>query len=213
LFASSIATTSNRGVVALRNALGKRSNNQNSGFSLIEVVGVVSTVAILAVMALPGVNRSTQIFRLMAQLRTIEGELQNVRFTAINKNRPVSFLFSADGTWCFPDVDGSGTINGNEQAIWGTSGGFTLNCAVPSSPLTAANLGTTQDPTLLPNRGVAFTPRGTLVQVSSSQTPTSTRLSVPGVIYLRDGQNNYAAITLTPAGKVRSWLLNGTSWR
>jgi Tfp pilus assembly protein FimT len=190
-----------------------RSGSQSSGFSLIELVGVVSTVLVLVAMAVPSLTRSSQVYRLSAQLRAIEGELQNVRFTAINRNRPASLLFSTDGTWCFPDVDGSGTISGNEQAIWGTPGGFTLNCPAPSPALTAANLGTTLDPILLPNRGVAFTPRGTVVQVSSSQTPTSAKLSAPVVVYLRDSQNNYAAVTLTPAGRIRSWVLSGTSWK
>ena len=191
----------------------KNTSFRSTGFSLIEVVAVVSTALVLVTLAVPSLTRSSQIYRLSAQVKEIEGQLQNVRFTAINRNKSASLVFSEDGTWCFPDVDGSGTISGNEQAVWGTPGGFILNCSAPSPALSAANLGTSLDPTVLPNRGVAFTPRGTVVQVSSGQVPTSTKLSAPAVIYIRDGQNNYAAVSLIPAGRIRTWVLSGTSWR
>ena len=79
--------------------------------------------------------------------------------------------------------------------------------------LTGTVLGSTSSPTALPNRGVSFSPRGSVNQVNSSQAATSTKLSAPGVIYFKDASNNYAAVTITSAGRIRSWTLRGTTWR
>lgn len=184
-----------------------------SGFSLVEVLGALTAGLVIAVITIPSLTRASHTYKLTALAREIEGQLQNTRFTAINRNKPASLLFSSGGDWYFLDSDGNGTVTGTERPMWIPQRGFTLNCASPSPALSSSILGTSVDPVLLPNRGIAFTPRGIVVQVSSSQMPTSSRMPASGVIYVEDPHGNYAAVTISPAGRIRSWILNGTVWR
>ena len=187
--------------------------NRTSGFSLVEVLGAVTAAMVIAAITIPSLTRASHSYKLAALAREVEGQLQNTRFTSINHNKAASLLFFSGGNWYFLDSDGNGTVNGAEYPMWVPPGGFTLNCTSPSPPLSRSILGTNTDPVTLPNGGVAFTPRGIVVQVNPSQIPTSTRISAPGVIYIRDPYGNYAAVTITPAGRVRSWLLRGTVWQ
>lgn len=187
--------------------------SRTSGFSLVEILGAVTAAMVIAAITIPSLTKASQSYRLTALAREIEGQLQNTRFTAINHNKSSSLLFSSGGDWYFLDSDGNGIVSGTENPMWVPQNGFILNCASPSPSLTRTILGTSTDPVTLPNRGVAFTPRGIVVQVNSSQIPTSTRMSAPGVIYIRDPQGDYAAVSITPAGRIRSWLLKGTLWR
>ena len=162
-------------------------------------------------MVVPTITNASGTFKLLTVAKEIEGQLQNTRFTAINKNKSTSLIFSSDGSWYFVDLDGRAR-NGSETAR-GPLRGYTLNASAPTTSLTAAVVGTSQEPAILSNRGVAFTSRGSVVQVNSTQVATTTKLAAPGVIYLRDPQGRFAAVSLTSAGRVRSWLLKGTTWR
>jgi prepilin-type N-terminal cleavage/methylation domain-containing protein len=183
------------------------------GFSLTEVLVTVLVASAIIAMVVPTMTNASRSLKLMTVAKEIEGQLQNTRFTAINKNRSTSLVFSSDGSWYFLDLDGNGVLNGSETALWAPSGGYTLNASAPTTSLTASVVGTSQEPAIFSNRGVAFTSRGSVVQVNSSQVPTTTKLAAPGVIYLRDPQGRYAAVSLTSAGRVRSWTLKGTTWR
>ena len=186
---------------------------RTSGFSLVEVVATLAAALVIAAITIPSLTKASHTYRLTTLAREIEGQLQNTRFTAINRNKPASLLFSGGGDWYFLDSDGNGTVTNAEIPMWVPQRGFTLNCAPPSPAMSSSVLGTSADPVMLPNRGVAFTPRGIVVQVNSGQIPTSSRLPVSGVIYISDPYGNYAAVTISPAGRVRSWVLNGTVWR
>ncbi len=183
-----------------------------TGFSIIEMMTVMA-VAMLLATGVISLNRASQTYKLAAVAKEIEGQIQNTRFAAINTNRSASLLLSADGSWYYLDADGSGTVNGSERAMWAPAGGYSLNSSASSPVLSATVVGTTAEPAALPNRGVAFSPRGSVMQVNSSQVPTNTKLAAPGVIYIRDPNSNYAAVTITSAGRVRSWVLSGVTWR
>ena len=186
---------------------------RTAGFSLIEILGAMTAAMIIAAISIPSLTRASRSYKLTSLAHEVEGQLQNTRFTAINHNRPTSLLFSSGGDWYFLDMDANGVVNGTEYPMWVAQSGFLLNCPSPSPTLTGSVLGTSTDPVMLPNRGLAFTPRGLVVQVSSSQIPTNNRMSAPGVIYIRDPYGYYAAVTITPAGRIRSWLLRGATWQ
>jgi Tfp pilus assembly protein FimT len=179
----------------------------------IDNLVTVLVAAVIIAMVVPTITNASGTFKLLTVAKEIEGQLQNTRFTAINKNKSTSLIFSSDGSWYFVDLDGNGALNGSKTALWALSGGYTLNASAPTTSLTAAVVGTSQEPAILSNRGVAFTSRGRVVQVNSTQVATTTKLAAPGVIYLRDPQGRFTAVSLTSAGRVRSWLLKGTTWR
>ena len=182
------------------------------GFTVVELLAGVAITLLLVAFTVPTINRASQSYKILTVSREIEAQLHNTRFAAIQRNRSVSFLMKSN-SWYFLDVDGSGAINGSEAAMWVPAGGYTLDASTPTTPLTAGVMGMSLDPVALPNGGVAFTNRGTVVQINSTYTPTTTKLSAPGVMYLRDPNGNYAAVTITPAGRIRTWILNENAWR
>ena len=186
---------------------------QQRGFTLIELMAVLAAIAAMLALVISSLGVASRTYKLKALAREIEGQLQNGRISAINRNKAASLVFSSDNCWYYLDANGNGTADSGEPTYWAPAGGYSLNVAAPSTALSSTVLGTTASPTALPNRGVSFSPRGSVNQVNSSQGTTSTKLSAPGVIYVKDASNNYAAVTITSAGRIRSWTLRGTTWR
>ena len=71
------------------------------GFSLTEVLLTVLAAATTIAMVVPTMTNASRSLKLMTVAKEIEGQLQNTRFTAINKNRSTSLVFSSDGSWFF----------------------------------------------------------------------------------------------------------------
>jgi len=189
------------------------SRTQQRGFTLFELMAALAAVAAMLAFVIPSLTVASRNYKLKALAKEIEGQLQNGRISAINRNKAASLVFSSDNCWYYLDANGNGTADSGESTYWAPTGGYTLNVSAPSTALTSTVLGTTSSPTVLPNRGVSFSQRGSVNQVNSSQVVASTKLSAPGVIYLKDSSNNYAAVTITCAGRIRSWTLRGTTWR
>jgi type II secretory pathway pseudopilin PulG len=191
----------------------KDKTQKEVGYTLISVLVTLALVAILIASVIPLATKASQDFKLRTLARELEGQLLNTRITAINRNNSAALVFSSAGDWYFLDIDGSGGVNGSEASMWIPSSGFTLNCSAPSTQLPSSLVGGSSSPAAITNRGIAFTPRGSPVQVSSGQVPTSSKLSAPNVIYISDPRGRYAAVSITPAGKVKSWMLSGSTWR
>ena len=139
------------------------------GFSLIELMAVLGVVATMLAFVIPSLTVASRNYRLKAFAKEIEGQLQNARISAINRNKSASMVFSSDNSWYYLDLNGNGTADSGESTYWAPTGGYTLNVTAPSTALSSSVLGTTSNPAALPNRGVSFSPRGSIAQVSSSQ--------------------------------------------
>ena len=191
-------------------------NNPSSfqrGFTLIEVMAVLAVVAVTLSFVIPSLMVASRAYKLKALAKEIEGQLQNGRMTAINRDKAASLIFSSDNCWYYLDLNGNGTADSGESTYWAPAGGYSLNVSAPSTALTGTVLGSTSSPMALPNRGVSFSPRGSVNQLNSSLAATFTKLAAPGVIYLKDALDNYAAVTITSEGRIRGWTLRDTTWR
>ena len=186
---------------------------QQRGITLVKLMAALAVVAAMLALVIPSLTVASRTYKLKALAKEIEGQLQNGRMTAINQDKPASLVFSSDNAWYCLDTNGNGTADSGESIYWAPTGGYTLNAEAPATALSGMVLGTTSDPTALPNRGVSFSPRGSVNQVNSSQAATFTKLPAPGIIYLKDPSNNYAAVTITAAGAIRSWTLLDKTWR
>ena len=183
------------------------------GFTLMGLMAALAVVAAMLAFVIPRLSVAARAHKLKVLAKEIEGQLQNGRISAINRDKAASLIFSSDNSWYFLDTNSNGIADSGESTHWAPTGGYRLNVSAPSSALTGAALGSTSTPTMLPNRGVNFSPRGSVYQVNSSQVATLTKLAAPGVIYLKDASNNYAAVTITSAGGIRSWMLREGTWR
>lgn len=75
-------------------------NYRNTGFTLFELVMVISIVAILAAIAIPGFQFVTNSNRIATEVNGLLGDLQFARSEAVKEGQPVTVCASADGTSC-----------------------------------------------------------------------------------------------------------------
>ncbi|MBZ5627597.1 MAG: hypothetical protein LAO06_01890 [Acidobacteriia bacterium] len=192
------------------------------GISLLELVIVVAVSLILAAILLPKVLNGIYNIRLRAAANDVAGLLQDAHFRAIRDNtyHPVhgatvgsSTVFYIDTT---PNHSGTTWLNTYPTVQLGgnithaTSGFPSISTmALGFTPLVATNLP-------------YFSSRGTPCSVSGNvclNTYTSGPFTVVASyqIFLTDsrptGSNGWAAITVSPAGRIKVWMWDGARWQ
>ncbi|MDB6089138.1 MAG: putative typeIV fimbrial fimT-related pilin [Gammaproteobacteria bacterium] len=100
-----------------------------AGFTLVELVTVMSIVAILMGIGVPSYRYITTSNRLSAEVNGLLGDLQFARSEAIKEGQTVSVCSSTDGTTCansstwnsgwivFSDTGTVGTVDGNDALL------------------------------------------------------------------------------------------------
>jgi prepilin-type N-terminal cleavage/methylation domain-containing protein len=99
------------------------------GFTLIELMAVLAAVAAMLAFVIPSLTIVSKTYKLKALAREIEGQLQNGRMTAIDRNKAASLVFSSDNCWYY--LDGNGTADSGESTYWAPAGGYSLNVSAP----------------------------------------------------------------------------------
>jgi len=178
----------------------------NRGFSLVELMVVVGIVMVIAVVAVPNVMNSINNIRLRSMVGTVSGVIQSGRMQAIKANRQYAVRFSMLGSSsvAFVDVNGDGAPQSSEPQA--QLGGTIIQVAAPvgTSALDATALG------YAPQTGsLSFNPRGLPCVAGGA-------CGVGFVMYFTDqrtmGGSGYAAVSVSPAGRVKSWLWAGNKW-
>lgn len=182
--------------------------NSRRGFSLIELMVVLMIVMVVGAISIPAVMTSINNVRLRSMVGTVSGVIQSGRMLAIKANRQYTVRFASVGgsSVVFVDLNGDNTPQMNEAQA--QLGGTIIHVDAPvgTSALDAARLGFT------PQSGnLTFNPRGLPCTV-----PPSSSCGVGFVMYFSDprtvGRAGNAAVSVTPAGRVKGWMWTGTSW-
>jgi prepilin-type N-terminal cleavage/methylation domain-containing protein len=174
------------------------------GFSLLELLIVVAIALIVTAVAIPGIMNATDAFKLRSAASGVSGLIQQGRMLAVSRN---AFCRNASGT-LYVDVNSSGA-NDAGDVIVGTlqlpRGMSLVNTGAPSN--------TTIINGLTPDLGLPlFNPRG-LPCFGAPCVVDSAKIYVTYVRQDRTlGTPAWAAITVTPAGRVRIWTWDGTNW-
>jgi Tfp pilus assembly protein FimT len=188
-------------------------DNKQTGFSLLELVITMGVIVAMGAAVIPNINTSIQNYRLSASAQEIASQVQSARLRAVRGNAMCTFLMSASGRQFGIDVDGDGNISSSADVV------LALNTNVNFSDLSTppvTNAATLSNGT---KTGIGFTPRGTLTAVASSGLPdyNPANLAASGyAIYLSNTQNHFAAVTVSPLGRVRTWTAtsaNGATWK
>lgn len=187
-------------------------NNQD-GFSLLEALIVMGIILTMTAAIIPSINSSVQNYRLYASAQEIASQLQSARLRAVRGNATCTFLMSASGRQFGVDMDGDGAISSSADVVLALNNNVSFaNLGTP--PITNATCLSSGSKT-----GIGFTPRGTLTAVASSGLPdyNPANLAASGyAIYLSNTQNHFAAVTVSPLGRVRTWTstsANGATWK
>jgi len=191
----------------LKNILTTR----NSGFTFIETVVTMAIITLVLGFVLPGIRTGLLDYRLTATAQDIAGQIQSARYAALRNNSMTSFILMATGQQYGVDTNADGTVSGSQEVLQGLQSGVTCTnlSTPPVSGATSISTGT--------KSGIGFTPRGTLTSLSSStgQPDFSAAFPTNGVvIYLINPINEFVAVTVSPAGRVRTWRSqNGVNWQ
>lgn len=116
--------------------------NRKRGFTLIELVITIALMAILLVVAVPGMRNLIQDNKMAAQANDVVTAVNTARLEAIKRNRPVSLCVSDDASTCgsgdwqdgwmvYVDGDAAGSnntsidaANGGVIRVWQPGQGF-----------------------------------------------------------------------------------------
>jgi Tfp pilus assembly protein FimT len=202
-----------------------RQTGRSEGFSLLELLVVVGITMVLAALATPRVANTLAAYRLRQSSVQLAGLIQQGRMAAVRSNIPVEIrpLMIQSGTRqeIYVDLPGANGAAPNGQWDAGepvtilprgvtiqTSGfpGDAYAVAVPN--LSAQAQGTP----------VKFSPRGLPCVVLSGVCKNLNGTTQIGfVYYLRSdallGGNSWAAVTITPAGRIKPWYYYGGTYQ
>lgn len=199
------------------------SPKRQRGFSLIELIVVVAVILAVSALAAPKFLNAIYNIRLRSSAFELSGMLQAVRMQAVQDNRYYYLCYAANNGVTQAWVSATGTcgtapaatdkqvqLGGNVRIV--TSGapagiGSVLSFPAPTSVLVTAK--------------PAFGARGLPCYVSGSVCKTiAVTLSGNQVacylLYLTDtrpvGSNGWAAVSVSPAGRMQVWTYNGSNW-
>ncbi|MGH9557556.1 MAG: pilus assembly FimT family protein [Terriglobales bacterium] len=199
------------------------SRTRQSGFSLIELLVVVAIILVVSAVAVPNIMRAMSAYRLRSAAGEYAQLVQRMRMEALKNNRDMRIWYgwsvSSEG-WrpsFYVDADLDWTMDANEAAFplprnmwwgWGPSTA-TMNLDFTYISQTWIHPG--------------FNSRGIPCAygiVSWSQCSTTSGGQPVGFVYfLTDYETGwgsptgYAAVTVSPSGKVKVWTWSGSSWQ
>jgi Tfp pilus assembly protein FimT len=188
-------------------------DNNQEGFTLLELVITMGVIVAMTAAVIPNINSSIQNYRLYASAQEIASQVQSARLRAVRNNAMCTFLMSASGKQFGIDTDGDGNISSSADVVLG------LNSNVSFSDLNTPPIASAVTLSSGTKTGIGFTPRGTLTAVASGGLPDYNPASLAAsgyAIYLSNTQNHFAAVTVSPLGRVRTWTstsASGATWK
>ena len=206
---------------------------RQSGFSLLELLVVLAIIMVIAAMATPNMINAINNIRLRGSAGEVAGLLQQCRQVAVRNNRyytvrPTNF---AGAQGAFVDLNYNTTFDNvppaPEPLIQFAANVTVVGAGAPNTANLFANAFT---PAFVPQAaGVlpSFNARGLPCVGPAGGTPPAPpsvcNIRDPGgntvgfVYYLNQtrpfGAVGWAAVTVTPAGRIRVWTYSGSTWQ
>jgi prepilin-type N-terminal cleavage/methylation domain-containing protein len=199
-----------------RRPQGTRENRRHRrGFSLLELMIVIAMGLVVAALAVPNVLMSVANLRLRSAANSISGVIQDARIRAVKQNSRTQLLAVTQDSARLMCVDENlnNTCDATERRVQLPNSVTRLTAppagsGAPSSTVDATVGITSPQVASLPS----FNPRGLPCLFNAGACTTNTGF----VIYLAGaqplGSNSWAAITITPAGRVKTWFWTGAAW-
>jgi len=197
------------------------------GFSLLELIIGVAILMIVAAIAAEFVQKAAQTMRLQESAINYSNLLQQARLRAVRDDKYYTVLTATggpDGDMAFIDIAGSGTYVLGEPMMVFSSGvtpmAFGSGPALadlesrflPNDPGSVLTVNTTA-------LGLSFGPRGLpctpMTDKPANTCPYLTPAGIPTsyITFLQNAQDqNWEAVTVTPAGRIRQWRYDGNTW-
>jgi prepilin-type N-terminal cleavage/methylation domain-containing protein len=184
-----------------------------AGFSLIEVSVVILISLIVGMIAIPNMVSVISNARLHAGVTSMSGLLQSSRMLAVKQNLTLTTHFGTlDGStlvaYAKPANDDSDRVATDLQAEWEAP---VMMMGTPSG------VGA---PAEIENTVLGFTPQTTEPSFNSRGLPCvydAGNCTNEGFLFYfkdtsRQGSQGWAALSISPAGRIKKWFWTGSSW-
>lgn len=193
---------------------GRGRQHLAGGFSLVELTVVVSILLVVGAIFTPAVMTVVANARLRGGITSLSGILQSCRMTAVKQNRTMSVHYTviSHGPLAYvkeATVSSPTVASTDPQVELGAPVTLVSTLTGPGAPgvaLDSAILGFTPA-----TSDASFNPRGSPCTYSSGSCTNS-----GFVYYLTDsrplGKSGWAAVTISPAGRIQKWFWNGYGW-
>jgi prepilin-type N-terminal cleavage/methylation domain-containing protein len=208
-----------------------------SGFSLVELAISMSIVLVVSALATPSVITSVAAIKMTSTAQNLASLLQDARMKAARDNKTyavscVQYDLTTNPTTIdnckviFIDVNGNGDYDtsgsmSKMEIDMQVSSAVKFTTTAPSPALDNTTLGFSPNPTAasVSSVGMAFfNPRGLACKFEGPLCKNiSSGGSQTGFLYYlisRDvlGNQHYGAVSVSPAGRIKVWKFNGTTW-
>ena len=200
----------------------RSSRSRRAGFSLIELLIVVAIIMCISAVTIPNVLHAAASLRCRLTMTSLSGMIQQARSYAIKNNKVMTVHYvMVSGQWVAYIEDASqpaalsSAMNKKQMYL----GKLVTKYDTPS--------GTNAPPALTPT---AMWGSGTSATIAAGELSFNSR-GLPclydttsgscamndGFVYYFSyappfGQNGWTAISVSPAGRVKTWLASGAAW-
>src|SRR5262249_37956802 len=178
-----------------------------SGFSLVELCTVMAVMLIVAAMAFPSVRRSLDAYRLNSSANRVKDMLLQAQAAAKKANEPYYAQVNGGDPMLAAAQSASG---GGSNPTAMTSGSVTLQPAGPGNinDLLNALGGIAPQP---PGTPIGFNARGLPCVAPNPASPYICPGPTGFIWYMQNVNGDWAAVTVSPAGRIRSWHRTSTN--
>ena len=176
------------------------------GFSLIELLVVCVVLMIISAIAIPNIVQMNANYKLDAAGHTVASLLQQARMQAVKTNQPAYVISSIGSSTAFVNTDLSNSYVSGQPDVAFVSLSFQTPAASLHGQLDAYVGATAGSPAQI-GGNIGFNARG-LPCVPNAGTPAVCPSSTTGnEWFIQDSRGGWEAITVTPAGRIKSWRL------
>ena len=191
---------------------------RESGFSLVELLLVVTIIVIIAAIAIPAIQRINITYKLDASARSAASLIQQARLQAVKSNQPAYTQYNTTSTpnMVFVNTDPSVTtyVAGNGDVALSSIVSF-QQTGLPDHAQLDAYLGvsgTPGSPKLQIGTVIGFNARGLPCVEGAAGPAVCQQQDATGATpvfgwFISDGHKSWSAVTVTAAGRVKSWHL------
>ena len=188
---------------------------KESGFSLLELLSVVTIVGALSAASIPRIITAVQSYRLNAGAQQVVEALQAAKFAAIQANASRMAYFNTSTNATSVGTSTAAAAIPLPSGVTFTTITGTAPSIVSTAATNAATIGGQQSNNAL--AAVSFpVASGSFYQATfSSRGLTGGSNLNPGTVhwvYLKNTNNELMAVTLTSAGSIQTWRWSGSAW-
>lgn len=192
-------------------AKSKAALGTQSGFTLAELIIVVTIILVVGGLSIPNLTRAIDNSRIKGAAQSLAAAYQDARIRATQKDTSYQVLISPPGispAQICVDLDGDGTCSPGDPVTTFATQVKVSNLGVPV-PLTSVQLhfpAVATEQSTSPNSSLTWNAMGLPCQRTSSTAPCTAMGWVQHLQLQRaNGDVMYAAVTVSPTGRVKTW--------